>query len=343
LRRLFEIAVGSTGSSLEIASTNDNSAAQPSVSQDNNRDSERETRQASPAFSSTHLSRTLGHHVDTPALAPFLGRAPKRRGILIHDENIPVDIDGRVDDVVRRRWHKPFIHRSRARPALDIAITSGTPPLQYTPNITPVTEGTRFHIVARVTISDRSVWIPLDRRAVTAPNHTHRWFLCIGAPTYSLPLGAILERATVTCLSPGPSPIEGTLEMSGPPFFMSGTTAHPFLARLRLEWTNGSLNPPQEVDHWVELDMLHSGAPVFGDEQVLDVELDRNTVFRPVTKPTQDAEPWNSYYSSPRVQADPVPALPGYVVLLWSLVPKFPLTLRGLENAFCECRYSLQI
>jgi hypothetical protein len=34
---------------------------------------------------------------------------------------------------------------------------------------------------------------------------------------------------------------------------MSGTTAHPFLARLRLEWTNGSLNPPQEVDHWVEV------------------------------------------------------------------------------------------
>lgn len=57
--------------------------------------------------------------------------------------------------------------------------------------------------------------------------------------------------------------------------------------------------------------MLHSGASVFGDEQVLDVELDRNTMFRPVTKPTQDAEPWNSYYSSPRVQADPVPALPG--------------------------------
>ena len=41
--------------------------------------------------------------------------------------------------------------------------------------------------------------------------------------------------------------------MSEPPFVASGTTAHPFLARVRLEWTSGSLNPPLEVDHWVEV------------------------------------------------------------------------------------------
>jgi hypothetical protein len=66
-----------------------------------------------------------------------------------------------------------------------------------------------------------------------------------------LPLDAILDRASVTCLSPGTSS-DGPLEMSGPPFVVSGTAAHPFLARLRLEWTSGSLNPPSEVDHWVE-------------------------------------------------------------------------------------------
>jgi hypothetical protein len=68
-----------------------------------------------------------------------------------------------------------------------------------------------------------------------------------------LPLGAILERATVTCLSPGTFPIDGPIEVSGPPFFAGGTTAQPFLARLRLEWTSESLNPPLEVDHWVEV------------------------------------------------------------------------------------------
>jgi hypothetical protein len=72
----------------------------------------------------------------------------------------------------------------------------------------------------------------------------------------SLPLGAVLERATFTCLSPNPPPtraLDKPLEVSGPPFFACGTTSQPFLARLRFEWTSGSLNPPIEVEHWVEV------------------------------------------------------------------------------------------
>jgi hypothetical protein len=164
LRRLFEIAVGSTGTSLEIASTNGTSTAQPNICQEDSHVSERVSPQASaslPTLSSTHLSRTLGHHADSPALAPFLGRAAKRRGIVVHDENIPVDIDGGGHSDLRRRWYKPFIHRSRARPALDAGIPAETPIPQYTPSVNPVAQGTRFHIVTRVTISDRSLWIPI--------------------------------------------------------------------------------------------------------------------------------------------------------------------------------------
>ena len=75
----------------------------------------------------------------------------------------------------------------------------------------------------------------------------------------SVPLSSILERASVTYLSPGHSPSLALcvpFEVSGTSFAASGTTAHPFLARLRLEWTNGSLNPPLEVDHWVEVTRL---------------------------------------------------------------------------------------
>ena len=166
LRRLFEIAVGGAGSSLGTTSTNDTSRGRPDVGQEDNRTQEREISQDSTPIplSSTHLSRTLGHHAESPALAPFLGRASKRRGIMTHDENTPVDIDGGEEVLVRRRWHKPFIHRSRARPSLDIAIATPaaeTPAPQCTPNITPVTQGTRFHVVSRVTISDRSLWIPV--------------------------------------------------------------------------------------------------------------------------------------------------------------------------------------
>lgn len=57
--------------------------------------------------------------------------------------------------------------------------------------------------------------------------------------------------------------------------------------------------------------MLHAGGAVLGDEQVLDIELDRNTVFLPVDKPTPGLDPWNFHHGSSRVQAEPAPALPG--------------------------------
>jgi hypothetical protein len=91
----------------------------------------------------------------------------------------------------------------------------------------------------------------------------------------------------------------------------------------------------------VELDTLQAGSPVLGDEQVLDVELDRHTVFLPTVQQTQGSDPWNWDNGSPRIHTEPAPAPPRYVVLLRSLVPKFPLTLRGLEHVFSQ-RHSLE-
>lgn len=165
LRRLFEIAVGSGGTSIEAGSKNGVSTTQSNVDQEDNYVSERDSPRVSAPLptTSTHLSRTLGHHADSPALAPFLGRATKRRGIVVHDENTPMDIVSGDQVDLRRRWNKSFIHRSRARPALDVEIPVETsiPMPPYTSNVNPVAQGTRFHIVARVTISDRSLWVPI--------------------------------------------------------------------------------------------------------------------------------------------------------------------------------------
>ncbi|KAF8272820.1 hypothetical protein EI94DRAFT_1717507 [Lactarius quietus] len=258
LRRLFEMAVGDVGSTSEISPVNNAPSVHQDIGPEHITVPGRETLQSSTlTHTSTHLSRTLGHHVDTPALAPFLGRAPKRRSITTYDENATLDVNRSSDDIPgRRQWRIPLSHRSRARPALDLMIPVETPLPQLTPHVAPVTQGTRFHIVARVTISDHSLWIPTNRRSVTTPEQTHRWCLSIEAPTYSLPLGAILEHAIITCLSPSPPPtpaLDEPLEVSGPPFFACGATSQPFLARLRFEWTNGSLNPPIEVEHWVEV------------------------------------------------------------------------------------------
>ena len=61
-------------------------------------------------ITSTYLLRTLGHHKDTPALAPFLGQAPKRRSINTFDKDQDVDIN--LDDSrpeLKVTWHIAFI------------------------------------------------------------------------------------------------------------------------------------------------------------------------------------------------------------------------------------------
>ena len=57
--------------------------------------------------------------------------------------------------------------------------------------------------------------------------------------------------------------------------------------------------------------MLHANTPALGDEQVLDVELDRNTLFRQVPPLTQGADPWNLDSESRPAPPKPVLALPG--------------------------------
>ena len=213
-----------------------------------------------------HITRTLGLHKDTPALAPFLGRAVRRRGIRVwDDEGSEVDIDefsdggenkenwdadvgedkaeevaeGHCDSDIlmadippthiphqqtgkrKRVWHMPYAHRNVAkdtdsssppiqtlilteRSAMEgtaisnIHTSANTPastsaaalPASHTPTHSPTrtqphtqtqigaapspdtnttisstgptaaTARSRFHIVARVIVADRSLWVP---------------------------------------------------------------------------------------------------------------------------------------------------------------------------------------
>jgi len=54
----------------------------------------------------------------------------------------------------------------------------------------------------------------------------------------------------------------------------------------------GDKNHPFEVDHWVELDQVKSSRVLLGEEQVFDVELDRNTQFAPM-RDIANTLPWN--------------------------------------------------
>ncbi|KAI6122307.1 hypothetical protein EV401DRAFT_1952251 [Pisolithus croceorrhizus] len=78
-RRLFERAVGAEG---HFVSPPDADQLQF-------------TPQDVATIPSPLLSRTPGLHADPPSVAPFLGRAPRRRCIHVHHEEKDVDIKSR--------------------------------------------------------------------------------------------------------------------------------------------------------------------------------------------------------------------------------------------------------
>jgi hypothetical protein len=192
VRRLFEIAVGDDRGVIDGFGVG---------AEENDEDAE--------VISSTHLSKTLGHHKDTPALAPFLRRAPKRRCINVYIDDEDVDIDG--PGLTKTSWHMSFPHRNEARPELDVVSeipsipesrTEAGPSVQLA-GVPNNTYGTRFHIIARVVVSDHSLWIPpgkyynisylhsyinypflIERRAQAFPDHAHRWIVGVDSPSY---------------------------------------------------------------------------------------------------------------------------------------------------------------
>ncbi|KAH9891741.1 hypothetical protein C8Q73DRAFT_86298 [Cubamyces lactineus] len=368
LRRLFEIAVGA-GDKVILPTRKPSpatAAPTPTEATVTERPSptpaqvQEKPQQEGP--SSAHVTKTLGYHIDTPALAPFLGRAPKKRCINVRaneDDSVDIeDMSGGSGLHKKHVWRKPYAHRNVARKELDEIV-----PLSELPgNVPPAQEaaggidskqqeaeqgsadqsalqmlsGTRFHINARVQIADYSLFIPPNRRPAEHPDHTYRWRLVVTSPSYSLPISSILRKVTIACASDPPlSTLVEPSTISEPPFVVTSTTDRPFLARLTFTWA-GTKNPPTEIEHWVELDPMQYANPVLGDEQVFDVELDRSTELLPIRPDIQEVpleDMHSAGTSAPEAvgaaEKGDVAAEPDYAVKLRSLVPQFPMTLKG--------------
>ncbi|KAI0335802.1 hypothetical protein GY45DRAFT_1316533, partial [Cubamyces sp. BRFM 1775] len=374
LRRLFEIAVGAGDKVILPTRKPSPAAAVPTPTEATAierpspapAEAKEEKPQEEPS-SSAHVTKTLGYHIDTPALAPFLGRAPKKRCINVRaNEDDPVDIEdmsGGSGLHKKHTWRKPYAHRNVARKELDEVV-----PLSELPGNVPAVQeeqedtdakdegaeqgakdqsvlqmlsGTRFHINARVQIADYSLFIPPNRRSAEHPDHTYRWRLVITSPSYSLPISSILRKVTIACASDlPPSTLVEPLTISEPPFVVTSTTDRPFLARLTFTWA-GTKNPPTEIEHWVELDPMQYANPVLGDEQVFDVELDRSTELLPVRADIQEARLEDMQSAETNVPAavstaekEEIATEPDWAAKLRSLVPQFPMTLKDVKGRF---------
>ncbi|KAI0720588.1 hypothetical protein C8T65DRAFT_293816 [Cerioporus squamosus] len=374
LRRLFEIAVGA-GESVKLPEPPNTQPVPPPVKLETSDAPLSPPSEAVPSKSptpstpppatqqSSHVSRTLGYHIDTPALAPFLGRAPKQRRINLHanDEDL-VDIEGTSGSSGLqswRMWRKPYTHRNIAPKELDEVVPLAELPTNITdnaekrderPDDEPIKDepsrlhmlsGTRFHIAVRIQVADYSLYIPPNRRHPDWPTHSHRWRLAVTSPSYSVPISSVLSKLTVASATDSPpSTLVQPITISEPPFVITSTTDRPFLARMTLTWS-GSMNPPTEIEHWVELDPMHYSSAVQGEEQVLDVELDRNTDLLPVREdfktPSWDDELLASapdvHAAVPGEQEEEEPE-PAYAVKLRSLLPQFPMTMKDVKGRF---------
>lgn len=172
LRRLFEIAVGKK-TSLFPAPKLERSSDQDTLTIVHKGD----VVARGLEIEGTHLSRTLGVHQETPALAVILGNGAARRQIRVFDEDEHVDIENNDNfPKSNRRWKVKYSHRNLARPELEVSLdmTSDTlskpsPPIS---NIGDRSDdrcevildsgafrSTRFHITCRVIITDRSRWL----------------------------------------------------------------------------------------------------------------------------------------------------------------------------------------
>lgn len=156
LRRLFEIAVGANGGSVLQSTTE----GQPDATYGGS-DEEDE-----PDEVSAMIAKTLGHHKDTPALAPFLGRSPKKKQIHASETTEPVDIVGTEDTLKHATtWRMHYQQRSgvylmdsdgESESDTEDAITTNNTEVKA-PAPPPTQGGSRFHISARLAISDWSM------------------------------------------------------------------------------------------------------------------------------------------------------------------------------------------
>jgi len=160
-----------------------------------------------------HLTKTLGLHEDTPALAPFLGKEPIRRGIKVYEQDEQVDICTPIQNTAVRtaRTGVRFMKRGEVSQTEKIEVTAETgvdawkeDSNEFNGTCEDVRSQraldaatTRFHFTTRIIVTDRSLSIDsgmswyldgLDNILRASSDQeivfSHKWMLTVDAPSY---------------------------------------------------------------------------------------------------------------------------------------------------------------
>ncbi|KAF8340343.1 uncharacterized protein EI90DRAFT_3035242, partial [Cantharellus anzutake] len=268
------------------------------------------------------LSRTIGLHSESPSLASFLGKTPRKQQINVYEPPDMVDIIGLGDGEHKSAVHDfgiPFIVLGKRRREVtngpennfdffvpDPSLSEGQRYANIMGGSSAIaidglrsTDASRFYIKRRLVIEDWSRVIPRKQRADA---DTHKWMLRVAAPSYSPHITTFVSRISVRGVSeivPSCLDYGAVLWTEEPHFSILGTSHVPFLARITIEWTGGSTRS-LEVDHWINLDISGSTTTKLGEEQILDVELDRHMPMKPAILGASLS--WNFQASDPPEQ-----------------------------------------
>ncbi|KIM40462.1 hypothetical protein M413DRAFT_161899 [Hebeloma cylindrosporum] len=286
LRTIFQMAVGATQNRVKEDPHDANNKA---TILDNEASSK----------AGSHLIQTLGLHEDTPALASFLGKEAVRRQINVFDTNEEIDLENFNTSSHQIRPYKMSFASRNFKEDLGTETTqrigvesvnhsdaaSVEVPLSQIEMAVASNQSSRFHFIARIVITDRSIWIPPEQRPDEFKGYSHKWMISVESPSYAHDITSILNSLEVIPCDPSIS-IPLPPPTSNPPFVVVGRSNLSFLAKVVFSFTGTSSEqgcPDQKVafEHWVELDPLETQSIVSGESQVLDVELDKNTVLKP--------------------------------------------------------------
>ncbi|KAF9188570.1 YEATS domain-containing protein 2 [Haplosporangium sp. Z 767] len=142
------------------------------------------------------------------------------------------------------------------------------------------TVGSRFYVKRRMVIGNVSKYLPENKRDPRLKDFPYKWMIYVDGTPKPEDITAYISKVEFHLHeSYKPNHI---ITVSEPPFHLSRYAWGETQIKVRL-FFHDARNKPVEIYHRLALDPTHCGRQVHGRERHVDLELDRNTAFLPVT------------------------------------------------------------